>query len=100
MLDRHVLDRAVHTLVVVGRRHDQVAIGDLIVLIDLIVVDQIAARRLDHPDTFGPALARGLQIGALKVGIVQEFADLFDTMQHLDHPRPVGPPARRSRPAG
>jgi hypothetical protein len=41
-------------LVVVGRRDDEVAIGDLVVLIDLVMVDEVAARRLDDADAFCP----------------------------------------------
>ena len=89
VLHSHVLDRAVHAFVVVGRGHDQVAVGHLIMLIDLVVVDQIAARRLDHADALKAALAFGHQIGALQFRIMQEFADLFDAMHHLDHPCPV-----------
>ncbi len=53
------------------------------------MVDQVAARRLDHANAFEAALALGDQIGALQIGVMQQLADLFDAMHHLDHPRPV-----------
>ena len=83
-------DRLVHRLIVVGRRDDQVAIGDEVVLVDAVVVEQRAARRLDHADAFAaPRPLVGHQVRADDVGIVEQLARHFGRVQHLDHPRPV-----------
>ncbi len=89
MLDRDILHRAVHALVVMGRGDDQVAIGHLVMFIDLVMVDEVATWSLDHPDAFLAPVPFGNQIRPLQIRVVQKLPDLLHAMQNLDHPRPV-----------
>jgi hypothetical protein len=65
---RDLADRLVHRLVVVGRRHDQVAHRHQIVVVDLVVVDERAARRLDDADALARRGARRGQLVAEQRG--------------------------------
>ena len=89
VLHRHFAHGFVHRLVVVGGGNDQIGADDLVVFVDVLVMDQCAARRFDHADADFLALAGDYQIRALQVVVVQQFLDRFGGMQHFDHPRPV-----------
>jgi hypothetical protein len=54
---------------------DQVGADHQVVLADAVVVDQGAARRLDHADAAFLALAGGHQVGADDVVVVQQVLD-------------------------
>ena len=59
-------------------------------LVDLIVMEQRAARRFDHADAYTALFAQVRhQIGAGDFRIVQQFVDRFGAMQGFDHARPV-----------
>ena len=62
-------------MVVVRGRDDQVGARDLIVLVDPVVVDQSAARRLDDTDAALGALALRYQIGPEQVVVMQQVLD-------------------------
>ena len=90
-------DRLVHRLVVVGRRDDEVAIGDEVVVADPVVMEQRAARRLDHADAFAaPRPLVGHQIRADDVGIVEQVARHFGGVAASRSCAPSGTSARRA----
>ncbi len=86
---RDLGDRPVHRLVVVRRGHDEVAHDDAVTLVDLVVVKERAAGRLDEADPLLSSLPRHDEVFALNVGIVEEHGDLLRGVEELDHPGPV-----------
>ena len=76
-------------MVVVRRGDDQVGARHLVVLIDAVVVDERAARRLDHAHAARLARAARHEVGAEQVVVVQQVLDGLGGVQHLDHARPV-----------
>jgi hypothetical protein len=81
----------------VGGGDDQVGVDDLVVLVDAVVVDQRAARRLDDADAAQSALAAHDEVAAGEVVVEQQLLDALGRMQHLDHARPVVAERRRQR---
>ena len=90
---RYGAHRLVHRLVVVRGADDEVAPLHQVVIADRVVVDQGAARGLDHThaSAVGGALRRQRcrEFAAQQRVILQQFGDHFHGMQHLDHARPV-----------
>jgi hypothetical protein len=83
-------DRFVHRLIVVRRRHDQVAHRHQVVVADAIVVDQGAARCFDDADALAVASVPLVVSSATReVVIVQQILDRLGGVQHLEHARPM-----------
>ena len=73
---RHLEDAAVHRQVVVPGGDDQVGPGDQAVVVDLVVMDQRAARRLGDADAFERlARARARTCVSRDVRVVQQLLD-------------------------
>ena len=89
VLPGHLAHRAVHRLVVVGGGDDEVGHGDEVVVAHLVVVEEGAARGLDHAHTLAPALAARHELGAGEVVVVQQVLDGLGGEEHLDHACPV-----------
>ena len=97
--DLALLDQALGRLVhahrdarrVVLRGDDEVGHRDDAVLVGLVVVEQRAARRLDHADAHRWASAVGIvrMSGLVISGSFEQLDHALGRLEHLDHARPV-----------
>ena len=87
----HLRDAAVHRQVVVPGGDDQVRLLDQPVVVDLVVMDQRAARRFGDADAF-VVVRSGVRANVLArgcLGLSQQDFDPLDGEQDLDQPRIV-----------
>ena len=89
ILQRNPAYRFVHRLVIMRCGNNQICAHDLLIFVDLVMVDQRAARRFDHPDTLQLPFTRTREIVAEQISILQQFLYRLSGMQHFDHSRPV-----------
>ena len=87
---RHLANRFIHRLVVVGGGDNQVGLLDQAILVHPVMVEQGAAWRFDHADPLPwRHFALGHQLIAENIGIEQQVLDRLNGMEQLNHPRPV-----------
>src|SRR5690348_5229904 len=80
-----LLNTSADSEVVVTCSYDQVGPGDRSFFTDFIVVNESAARSLDHADTFESVhTGSGARVGLENADIVQQHFDLFECMDDFD----------------
>ena len=94
----HLANGGVHDLVVIGGGDDEVGLGDQAVGVGLVVVEEGAARGLDHADAHWPGRADPQQVVPQQVGVREQFADGLGAIEQLDEPCPVGGEGRLQGP--
>ena len=86
----HLLNAAADRQIVVARGNDQVGPNDGAFFIDLVVVNQHAARSLDHAHTFKRVDAGGgSNMLVQNLRAVEEHLDFFERVEDLNQPRVV-----------
>src|SRR5512147_912902 len=75
-----------HRPVIVTSGDDEVDRSELAGLIRFVVMDERTTRRFENTDAFALVILPGVEdVGAEDIGIIQQFADAFDTVNNFDH---------------